>query len=321
MVIVVQTNSPTSNEYGMNHWNSWRGSQIGLARSAPWRAGCSRRIQGCSWGEWDINESRNFDGRHKRTQEGFSCLMTLKWKLSEQRRTSSVVSKRWSNQDEDLTRFFRPKCRWSCWYVWKCCRGRDRWRNRTRREDEEDEIIEEEAWGHEAEDDVVVVEEEEVTTQSGGAWMELFNPEMVQEPIVVHRPLEPQTQDAIPTISRRANTLLQESRVHCSRRGIGDWSNHVPYHFKTSKWELFNDHFLVFSSTIFGQYIEMMEFHEEYTSIRGYKNVDAELICVTKGQRCNGHSFQRQLFYRRRARNVACHEQCAKANHDTSTTT
>ena len=37
--------------------------------------------------------------------------------------------------------------------------------------------------------------------------------------------------------------------------------------------------FLVFSSTIFGQYIENDgSFTREYTSIRGYKNVDGELI-------------------------------------------
>jgi hypothetical protein len=37
--------------------------------------------------------------------------------------------------------------------------------------------------------------------------------------------------------------------------------------------------FLIFSSTIFGQYIENDgSFTREYTSIRGYKNVDGELI-------------------------------------------
>lgn len=83
-------------------------------------------------------------------------------------------------------------------------------------EDEEDEIIEEEADEvSEAEDDVVVVEEEEVTTQSGGALdAELFNVEQAAFGAIradgTHGSdilqFEPQTQDAIPTKSAEEPT-------------------------------------------------------------------------------------------------------------------
>jgi hypothetical protein len=210
--VVVQTNSPTSNEYGYEAIEIPEGVVKLDYYEVPLEGqDVVAEFRGEVEVSDDINESREILTDDTREPEGIFLPDDPELEVvgAEEDFISSVEDGQ--IEDEDLNKIFSEESAVEVANMFENIAEEEEEAGSEIEEevqDEEDEIIEEEADEvNEAEDDVVVVEEEEVTPQNGGALdAELFNPQMAQETIVVHRPLEPQTQDAIPTKSAEEPT-------------------------------------------------------------------------------------------------------------------